>query len=135
MIQRVQTLFLAFAILLNIAFFFTPLFERVIEDPSGWFRSAILTAIGLSAILSLAAIFMFKNRLKQMRWVKNAIFFQILASGTGTGVFLTLGRLGPHLTGETIGLGVLFLAMFFQILANAGIRKDERLVKSMDRIR
>jgi uncharacterized membrane protein YfcA len=135
LIQRIQTLFLAFAILLNIAFFFTPLFERVLEDPSGWFRSAIVTAIGLSVIFSFAAIMMFKNRLRQMRWVKNAILFQILAAGSGVGVFFTLGRLDPDLMGEALGLGVLLLAILFQVLAHASIRKDERLVRSMDRIR
>jgi hypothetical protein len=135
LIQRIQTVFLAFAILLNIAFFFTPLLDRVLEDPSGWFRAAIFTAIGLSVLFSMAAIFMFRNRLRQMRWVKNALIFQILASGTGVGIFLTLGRIGSNLTGEALGLGVLLLAALFQILANAGIRKDERLVRSMDRIR
>jgi hypothetical protein len=135
LIQRIQTIFLTLALLLNIAFFFTPLFERVLEDPSGWFRSAILTAIGLAAILSAASIFMFKNRIRQMRWVKNAMIFQILASGTGVGVFFTLGRIGTHLTGEAAGLAFLILAVLFQLLANASIKKDERLVKSIDRIR
>ncbi|TVQ11586.1 MAG: DUF4293 family protein [Balneolaceae bacterium] len=135
MIQRIQTIFLTLALLLNIAFFFTPLFERVLEDPSGWFRSAILTAVGLAAILTAASIFMYKNRIRQMRWVKNAMIFQILASGTGVGVFFTLGRIGAHLTGEAAGLAFLILAVLFQLLANASIKKDERLVKSIDRIR
>jgi hypothetical protein len=135
LIQRIQTLFLTLALLLNIAFFFTPLFERVLEDPSGWFRSAILTAIGLATILSAVSLFMYKNRLTQMRWVKNAMIFQLLASGTGVGVFFTLGRIGSHLMGEAIGLGFLILAVLFQLMANASIKKDERLVKSIDRIR
>jgi ATP/ADP translocase len=89
----------------------------------------------LAAILSAVSIFMYKNRIRQMRWVNNAMIFQLMASGTGVGVFFTLGRIGTHLTGEAIGLGLLVLAVLFQLMANASIKKDERLVKSMDRIR
>jgi hypothetical protein len=135
LLQRIQTLFLAIAVLLNIGFFFTPLFERVLEDPSGWFRSAIFTAVGLAAIISAISIFMYKNRTSQLRWVRNAMIFEIIAAATATGVFFTLGRIGSHLTGEATGLGLLLLALLFQLLAASGIRKDERLVRSMDRIR
>lgn len=86
-------------------------------------------------LTALAAIFLYKNRRLQLNVVKIATLIQIVALGFATGVLFSLGGFGTFLWRESLGLGLIALALFFLWLAGAGIKKDEELVKSMDRIR
>ena len=135
MIQRIQTLFLLFVIPVNIGFAFTPMFSHAMLDPSGWLSNGLIAALLFSMVLSLYAIFLFRNRPNQMRWVKRAMLFQIIALGMNIGIFFTVGRLGVNLMTEAFSVGLLLLALLLQYLALHFIDKDEKLVQSMDRIR
>ncbi|PCI00892.1 MAG: hypothetical protein COB81_08185 [Flavobacteriaceae bacterium] len=87
-----------------------------------------------SALLSIVAVFMFKHRNRQLGMGR----FNILIN------FILLGVIIYHslnISGETLvsekGIGLFFpvLAVVCLVLANNAIKKDEELVKSVDRLR
>lgn len=70
-----------------------------------------------------------------MKWMKRTMLVQVVALGWGAGILFSLGGFGVFLWDETIGILLLILALTSQILAFRNIKKDEELVKSIDRIR
>ena len=135
MIQRLQTVFLTLAVVLNIAVFFTPIFSRSIEDPQVWIGYGLIAALVIASVLNIYSIFLFKDRKNQINWVKRAALAQIIAIGFCVGVLFSLGGIGTYLWDEALGTSFAGLAFIAQILALRFINKDEKLVRSMDRIR
>lgn len=135
MIQRIQTIFLLLVLPVNALFVFTPMFPHAMQDPGGWLSNGLIAALAFSLLLSAYSIFLFRNRLNQIRWVARAMLFQVIAIGMVGGIFFTVGRIGMNLLSEAFSAGLLILGLLFQYLALYFIRKDEQLVKSMDRIR
>ena len=135
MIQRPQTIFLAFAAISNLIVFFTPIYRHAVNDPAAWIGLGFAVSLTLAMILAIVSIFLFKNRVNQLRWVKFGTYIQIIALGFAAGILFTLGGFGTFLWREVLssGLIVFVLAMFW--LSGRSIKKDEDLVKSMDRIR
>ena len=162
MIQRVQSILLLISALAMGLMLFFPLWQKVSFDPpeeatldafylaydvlnpttgskqiilKNTFYIALLGS--LSALISLYSIFQYKNRLRQIQ----------------------LGSLNSLLIGETLGLLMYFVfeaetfleptrqgnylfgfylplaSLLCNFTANRFIRKDEKLIKSMDRIR
>jgi hypothetical protein len=134
-IQRIQTLFLFCLLPINIGFVFTPMFSHAMQDPSGWLSNGLIAALLFSMALSCYSIFLFRDRKNQMRWVKRSLLFQLIAMGMVVGIFFTVGRLGLNLLHEVYSIGLLAAGGVFQYLALHFIDKDEKLVRSMDRIR
>jgi hypothetical protein len=91
----------------------------------------------LSVIFPLIAIFMFKQRKKQMGLALASVLTLVLF------VVLTLWRVNTFKVGTsdatagTFGIGSVLplVSSVLVIMAMLGIRKDEKLVKSMDRFR
>lgn len=135
MIQRIQSFLLALVVFINAGVFFTPLYNHAANDPAQWILIIFSAALGLSALLSVVSIFMYQNRPNQRRWVKIAMLFQVVALGFGTGILFSLGGFGTYLWDETLSLGLVLIGLILQIVANKYIKKDEELVRSMDRIR
>jgi hypothetical protein len=133
-IQRIQTVYLIFAILLTLATLFTPLFTQLLSDPAAWILSGFIAAIGFSIVLSGWAIFRFNDRPAQASTVGKAMIFQLIAFGVSVAVVFTPGAFENALTFAS-GSAILFIALILQVLARAAIMKDEKLVQSMDRIR
>jgi signal transduction histidine kinase len=134
-IQRIQSAYLLLAALVTLAVYVTPLRDRIFEDPAAWIMSAFIAATVFSSALSLFSIFRFSNRPDQARWIGRAMIFQVIAIGVGVAVFFTLGEIGMVLMGEAIAVGLLVLGLVFQLLARRSVWADEKLVKSIDRIR
>ena len=130
MIQRVQSLFFFFSAICSITIVYT--FPVLQDSTTSYllkehFADARLFVF-LSAALSIFAIFQFKNRKRQQliasisRLMITVAFFLI--------VFL-------HREEEVFGIGMILLLVPYitLIAANFFIKKDEKLVKSADRIR
>ena len=130
MIQRVQSLFFFFSAICSITIVYT--FPVLQDNTTSYllkehFADARLFVF-LSAALSIFAIFQFKNRKRQQlfasisRLMITVAFFLI--------VFL-------HREEEVFGIGMILLIVPYitLITANFFIKKDEKLVKSADRIR
>ncbi|HNW98975.1 MAG TPA: DUF4293 domain-containing protein [Bacteroidales bacterium] len=155
MIQRIQTLCLLIALGTISACFFLPFWEYQGSDylyevnvfavkfisgnPQILYVSTIpiLIILAVSGLITIAAIFYFKNRQMQMKINNFNIFLTIIFSGT---VFLWI----PYMINQQIptavaswkyGLILPLITLFSLIFANQFIKKDEKLVKSADRLR
>ncbi|MFP8489522.1 DUF4293 domain-containing protein [Gracilimonas sp. Q87] len=135
MIQRIQTVFLALAAILNFIVYFTPVYDKAMSDPQTWIGYGLAIALVLPIILNIYSIFLYNNRPSQISWIKISALLQVIALGFGVGVLLSLGGFGTYMWDEALGSGLIFLGLLFQILAIRNIRKDEELVRSMNRIR
>lgn len=135
MIQRLQTVFLAIASLLNLSVYFTPIYDKAMNDPQLWIGIGLASSLLIAMVLNVVSIFLFKNRPKQITWIKRSALFQVIGFGFCVGILFSLGGIGTYLWDEALGTGLVFFGMIFQILAMRFIRKDEELVRSMDRIR
>ncbi len=135
MIQRIQSVFLALSAIANFGVYFTPIYTRAMEDPQQWIGFGLAISLVVAVILSVYSIFLFANRKSQINWVKRAAFIQVIALGFSIGVFFSLGGIGTYLWDEAIGTGLIVLGFVLQFFAIRYINKDEKLVRSMDRIR
>jgi peptidoglycan/LPS O-acetylase OafA/YrhL len=130
MIQRVQSLFFFFAsiFLITIVFYFP-----VLQNQNTYFFltehfTIVRFLLFFSAGLSIFAVFQFKDRKRQ-------IFISTVARFVITIAFFLLFFLFRE--DNQFGLGTILLIVPFisLIAANFFIKKDEKLVKSADRIR
>ena len=135
MIQRLQSIFLALSVLTTGGAFFTPIYDRAMEDPQVWIGYGLAISLTIAMILTLVSVFFFKNRATQMMWVKRAMMIQIISLGFCIGILFSLGGIGLYLWDEALGSGLVFLGFILQMLGLNFINKDEKLVRSMDRIR
>lgn len=135
MIQRIQTVFLFLAFILNGSVFFNALYRHAMQDPRGWVGISFAILLTIASLGSLGSIFLYKNRINHLRWVGRLLIPQVVTFGFALGIYISLGGFGTYLWDETIGLGLLFLAFVCQLYARKKIKDDIELVKSMDRIR
>ncbi len=135
MIQRIQTVLLFLAFLFDGIVFFNPLYSHAQQDPQQWIGIGFAILVTVAALMSLGCIFLYNNRPSQISWVKRTMLPQIASLGWGVGILFSLGGFGVFLWDESLGVGLLLLALVAQFLALRNIKKDEELVRSMDRIR
>lgn len=135
MIQRLQTIFLVFGTMATGGTFFTPIYDRAMEDPQLWIGYGLAISLTAAMIVTIASIFLFGNRKNQMNWVKRAMLLQVIGMGFCFGVLLSLGGIGTYLWDEALGTGLVVLGFILQLLGLRFIHKDEKLVRSIDRIR
>ena len=135
MIQRIQSVYLFLAAVLNGTIFFNVLYTHAMNDPQQWVGLGFTAVLIISALFSIVCIFFYKNRSRQIKWTGGAIALQTIAFGWGVGIYISLGGFGAFLWDETIGIAILFIALVATIMARKKIKDDEELVRSMDRIR
>jgi len=159
MIQRVQSLFLLGVTICMILTLLFPIWEKPdLDDQTrfvvyGLFGEKINSSgtieqtlfpyvlIGgfaiLAAVIAVIEIFIYKNRLTQ---IKLGTLNSLVMSGVlGIIIYLTFQQekiFAPGTKGD-YGLGLFFpcVALLLNVLANRFIRRDENLVRSIDRIR
>jgi len=105
-----------------------------VQSVSKWY---IATLASFSGLLALVSIFQYRNRGRQM--MINMINSLLMVSLVVT-VFLTTNGVNEEIASEAagsyqIGFWAILAAMVCNMLANRFIRKDEALVRSVDRIR
>lgn len=99
-----------------------------------WVYSLCIAA----AVIATLSITQFNNRINQM---KLGMANSLIMSGLAVYLVVTatnlakLARVGPEVGNFQIGFWLPFIAMLLNTVANRLIRKDEKLVRSMDRIR
>jgi len=136
MIQRIQTLYILVSVLLLTALY---LFFPEVTDGEGAVviqrnEPLILSLIGGSVVLSILSILNFKKR--QLQFVLNRLNIILNFVLLGVFVYRSLSIPGETLVSEK-GIGVLLpvISIVFLVLANKAIKRDEDLVKSVDRLR
>lgn len=144
MIQRIQSIYLLIATVLSGGLIF-PLNLWVTEQGTEFFALDSLSSDNLvlasvfvlfmaSALLTFITIFQFKKR--QLQFVLGR--FTILINFILVGILVYFAQ---NLSGEMqvsekgIGLLIPIFTIVFVVLANKAIKKDEELVKSVDRLR
>lgn len=164
MIQRIQTLWLFFVVLLSVATFFFPLAvftfnfkglefhelytfipsqvslksDAVVQTTPAYSLIFIQIGVGLIALIS---IFLFKNRGLQLKVLSSG--FLLLAIYVGFLFFLKIDGLEKEIaelySKPSLSYGVSsyfpILQLLLLILAQRAIKKDERIVRSSDRLR
>lgn len=141
MIQRIQSVWLFLAALVMASIFYLPTYSFSGTSAASLtigndFLAIILASI--SIILSLVAIFRFKNRKGQtgLTWINILVCVALQAW-----LFVRINNetSKPEMAAITghywIGLFVPLVTLLLLFLARGGIRKDEKLVKSLDRLR
>jgi nitrate reductase gamma subunit len=141
MIQRVQTVYLLVAALL-LGFFlgFVDLWLVVAGEAFGWLGAVLYGLGGLTAVVALVAVFLYKRRATQAKVVLAAQWFDLLLVLVLAVVLGALSfRTDADLTAAgAVGFAVLLMPVFAYValrLARMGVRKDIDLVRSMDRLR
>jgi drug/metabolite transporter (DMT)-like permease len=151
MIQRIQSVYLLLVALLMAATVFCPLLELTGEGEFSYIFSPLgigqLFAVqyptwgvvffaGLSALFALVNIFLYKKRKLQMR-VGTLTSLLILLFYITFYVYFNTYTAKYELTFSSFQFGLVLpiIALIFNILAILRIKKDENLVKSLDRIR
>ncbi|MBU2996951.1 DUF4293 domain-containing protein [Cellulophaga baltica] len=137
MIQRIQTLYLFIVILLAGVLPFMIDVWPVVNEVSLFSTNELLyiaIALGGVALLALIAILMFKTRKKQFVINRLNMILNFFLLGFFVYRLLTLSG-EMNISEKGIGVYIPIFSIVLLVLANKAIKKDEDLVKSVDRLR
>lgn len=154
MIQRIQSLYLLISSLLLSVSLFAPYmsFEHpqteilltawsISDTTEGLLQESqsllsLSIAVISTAVLSMVVIFLFKNRTLQMRLIRYAVMLKIaiLAAIAFFSYMITAldEKIVLHLE---ISILFVLIAIVVDVLAYMAVKKDDNLVRSIDRIR
>ena len=131
MIQRIQSIYLLVAaISMSLISFKVTVYTLnetlfMAQDDTKMF---ILTIVG--AIFSLLGLFMFKNRKFQMKLIRLTVLIQMII---GIRIFMLFNKFEVVLNNSFLFL--MAFSLIALIMAYRGVKKDDDLVRSVDRIR
>ena len=137
MIQRIQTIYLLLAfVVTGILPFFIPLWTM--SDGKDFFfmkNQVYVVVLGLSTTLTLLSIVSYKKR--QNQFVINRLNIILNLILLGLFVYRSLNLSGETIAVSEKGIGMFLpiVAIVLLVIANKAIKKDEDLVKSVDRLR
>jgi len=142
MIQRIQSIYLLLVIFLSIgAPFFLKLWVEADNEVFAFdlfaYESILYKLVPISIIISalLALITIFRYNDRQQQFVLGRIIILINLFLLGILIYLSLNIPGEIFSEKGIGMLIPSIVILFSVLANKAIRKDENLVKSVDRLR
>ncbi len=144
MIQRIQTLYLLLAAFLSIGLIFivnlwiTVAGDKFFVLDAFEANNLVLKSIAIlffaSGLLAVITIFLFKNR--KLQFVIGRIIILINFILLGILVYFSQNLSGEiKISEKGIGLLIPIITIIVISLANKAIKKDEELVKSVDRLR
>ncbi|MCX2679640.1 DUF4293 domain-containing protein [Galbibacter sp. EGI 63066] len=136
MIQRIQSIYLLIVVIVSSALpFLVNLWTN--NDGQKVYATDNMLYLGLFigiAALAFVAIFLFKNRKNQ--FVLNRLNMILNLFLLGFFVYRSLILSGEsNISEKGIGMLLPIVSIVFLVLANKAIKKDEDLVKSVDRLR
>ena len=158
MLQRIQSVYLAIVAIATGLLFFFPLANFYHEllgnykffiygikymDPEpavvfpSFFTAPLIFLVIISLIFTVAAIFLYKNRLLQIRLCAFNMLANIVLIMVIFFFYAAKIKSMTHIDPEYNYSGMILplISIVFLILSNRAIRKDEALVKSADRLR
>ena len=139
MLQRIQIIYLIFAaIVTGIMPFLFPLWTQQeggkMVDFYFMMELSYVALFGLSTTLSIISIISFKKRQNQFVMGRLNIILNLFLLGLFTYRLLMVSG-ETSVSEKGIGMFLPIVAIVFLVLANKAIKKDEDLVKSVDRLR
>ena len=137
MIQRIQTVYMIVALVMTgVLPFVFPLWTLTDHKDFFFMGSQAYTILfGLSTSLSLLAILFYKKRQHQFVINRLNIILNLILLGLFVYRSLNLSGETPAVSEKGIGMFLPIVSIVFLVLANKAIKKDEDLVKSVDRLR
>lgn len=137
MIQRIQTLYLVLSfIITGVLPFVFPLWSTVDGKEYLFMQNQLYVILfGLSTTLSLLSIISYKKRQHQFVIGRLNIILNLILLGLFVYHSLNLSGETPAVSEKGIGMLLPILAIVLLGFANKAIKKDEDLVKSVDRLR
>ncbi|MFC5283897.1 DUF4293 domain-containing protein [Pedobacter alpinus] len=153
MIQRVQTIYLFLSSLAIYALFLFPIvnilsafgakkimvtgvYEIINNQVAQTEPFTLLTIVtAVLGLIPIVLIFLFKNRKQQTMLVYGNVFLVIGFSFWLAQTIKAAAGKELEISDYSIGAGLTSVAILFLILAAKGIMRDEKLVKSADRLR
>lgn len=137
MIQRIQTLYLVLvAVVIGVFPFVFPLWQDESGEHKIFFMQETTTMLLFTLSFTLAVISVFGYKKRQNQFVLNRLNIILNLILLGLFVYRSLTLSGEDTTSEKgIGIFLPIVAVVLLVLANRAIKKDEELVKSVDRLR
>lgn len=136
MLQRIQTIYLLISAVISGGLIFVFHLWTTINETELYAKEEILY-LGLflsSSALALITIFKYKNRQTQFVLGRLNIILNFILLGLF--VYRSLNLSGEtNVSEKGIGMLLPIFSIVFLVLANKAIKKDEDLVKSVDRLR
>ncbi|MDO6811857.1 DUF4293 domain-containing protein [Tenacibaculum soleae] len=145
MIQRKQSIYLLIAAIMSAGLTFVFSLWTNTQNNSATYLLDLFSGVSIlekltpvlfftSALLSIVTLFLFKNR--QLQFVLGRLNILINLFLLGVLIYLSQTLSGEALVSEK-GIGMFFpvIVILLLVLANKAIKKDEDLVKSVDRLR
>ena len=156
MIQRIQTLYLFIAIIVIVLMFFFPIagyygdlhtfifsvlgIKNMVPDAqeifNKYFTFPIVFFIISIVIITITTVFIYKNRPKQLKLIKLSILLNIMMI---IGIFIVYSRMIQSVieVNEVFKTAAFFplISLIFFVLAYRAVKRDEKLVRSADRLR
>lgn len=156
MIQRIQTVYLILSAFALLAMFLFPIAAFNLQQDSFYVLDvfglkdaggnkvdvsanfAMPVIITVTALLIIFTLFQYRNRKRQMKLGRLAY---LLIAGILVALFFVIKSNAAHVPAEHAELSygpayfMPIVAVIFMFLANRSIRKDEELVRSLDRLR
>ena len=137
MIKRIQTIYLLLTFLITgVLLFFIPLWTLNTGKAFYFMQDQVYTVLlGLSTMLTVISIISYKKRQNQFVMGRLNIILNLILLGLF--VYRSLNLSGEAVTVSEKGIGMFLpiVAIVLLVLANKAIKKDEDLVKSVDRLR
>jgi Domain of unknown function (DUF4293) len=137
MIQRIQTVYLILTfIATGVLVFFFPLWTLNNGKAFYFMQDQFYTVLfGLSSTLTIVSIISYKKRQNQFVMGRLNIILNLILLGLF--VYRSLNLSGETIAVSEKGIGMFLpiVAIVLLVLANKAIKKDEDLVKSVDRLR
>lgn len=155
MIQRIQSLYMFLGFVAAIVMYFLPLagfsqkeggeliyqlLDIAVIQGMGIKMQALLIPLIMNAVVAmmlLVNIFLYKNRKLQKRILLVVMVLNLATLGSAFFVADQIGNLALITSQASYKIGIYapLLIMMFIVFANRGIRKDDKLVRSADRLR
>jgi hypothetical protein len=152
MIQRIQTIFLALALVMTGLLIWLPLGEIAVNEKIYSFSLKgiidalngqtvfpawhLIALLGVVLLIQVFSVFTYKKRIKQIRIITiNILLILGFMLVSWLFVMLSAKSLGNGVYSLKITLALPVVSIFLNYLAIKAIQRDEALVKSVDRIR
>ena len=134
---RIQTYYLIISLILTgVLPFVFPLWKVSSEKPFYFMMDmTYVTLFGLSTTLSLLSILSHKKRQQQFVMGRLNMILNLILLGLFVYRTLNLSGGTNTVSEKSIGMFLPIFSIVFLVLANKAIKKDEDLVKSVDRLR
>ena len=136
MLQRIQSIYLLLvALLMALVPIWLPVWVNASgENVFAIHKTFIFTAFIISALLAFITIFLFKNR--KLQFVLNRLNMILNVTLLGFFVYWSLNLSGEtEISEKGIAMFIPVISIVLLVLSNKAIKKDEDLVKSVDRLR